>query len=46
MEYDSLRAGNFEPLRFVPAGKTIALGLNREKAKLSLVVETAEEVWG
>jgi 5-methyltetrahydropteroyltriglutamate--homocysteine methyltransferase len=27
MEYDSERAGGFEPLRFVPKGKTIVLGL-------------------
>ncbi len=95
LEFDSPRAGNFEPLRFVPGGKTIVLGLittkyadmenkddlkrrideaskyvaldqlalspqcgfastmqgnaldrDRERAKLRLVVETAEEVWG
>jgi 5-methyltetrahydropteroyltriglutamate--homocysteine methyltransferase len=27
MEYDSARAGGFEPLRFVPRGKTVVLGL-------------------
>ena len=27
MEYDSERAGGFEPLRFLPTGKTAALGL-------------------
>ncbi len=27
MEFNSPRAGNFEPLRFVPKGKTIVLGL-------------------
>ncbi len=27
LEWDSDRAGNFEPLRFVPKGKTVALGL-------------------
>jgi len=27
MEYDSERAGGFEPLRFVPKGKTVVLGL-------------------
>lgn len=27
MEYDSDRAGGFEPLRFVPKGKTVVLGL-------------------
>jgi 5-methyltetrahydropteroyltriglutamate--homocysteine methyltransferase len=95
MEFDSPRAGNFEPLRFVPKGKTIVLGLVTSKfpdleskddlkrrieeaskyvpldqlalspqcgfastllgnkltvadeaAKLRLVVETAEEIWG
>ena len=95
MEFDSPRAGNFEPLRFVPKGKTIVLGIvtskfpeleskddlkrrveeaskyvpldqlalspqcgfastllgnkltvEDEAAKLRLVVETAEEIWG
>jgi 5-methyltetrahydropteroyltriglutamate--homocysteine methyltransferase len=95
MEFDSPRAGNFEPLRFVPKGKTVVLGLvtskfpeleskdllkrrieeaakyvpldqlalspqcgfastllgnkltlEDEKAKLRLVVETADEIWG
>jgi 5-methyltetrahydropteroyltriglutamate--homocysteine methyltransferase len=32
MEYDSDRAGGFEPLRFVPKGKTIVLGLVTSKA--------------
>jgi 5-methyltetrahydropteroyltriglutamate--homocysteine methyltransferase len=27
MEYDSVRAGGFEPLRFLPKGKTVVLGL-------------------
>ena len=27
LEYDSDRAGGFEPLRFVPPGKTVVLGL-------------------
>jgi 5-methyltetrahydropteroyltriglutamate--homocysteine methyltransferase len=27
LEWDTERAGNFEPLRFVPKGKTVALGL-------------------
>jgi 5-methyltetrahydropteroyltriglutamate--homocysteine methyltransferase len=27
MEYDSDRAGGFEPLRFVPKNKTVVLGL-------------------
>jgi 5-methyltetrahydropteroyltriglutamate--homocysteine methyltransferase len=95
LEYDDSRSGGFEPLRFVPPGKRVVLGLvttkrgeleNREvllrrieeasafvsidqlclspqcgfsstsegnsltfdeqKAKLQLIVETAEEVWG
>jgi 5-methyltetrahydropteroyltriglutamate--homocysteine methyltransferase len=95
MEYDSERAGGFEPLRFVPKGKTVVLGLVTSKsgkleskdelkrridqaakfvdldqlclspqcgfasteegnilaedeqwAKLAMVVEVAEEVWG
>jgi 5-methyltetrahydropteroyltriglutamate--homocysteine methyltransferase len=32
MEYDSERAGGFEPLRFVPKGKTVVLGLVTSKA--------------
>jgi 5-methyltetrahydropteroyltriglutamate--homocysteine methyltransferase len=31
MEYDSNRAGGFEPLRFVPKGKTVVLGLVTSK---------------
>jgi 5-methyltetrahydropteroyltriglutamate--homocysteine methyltransferase len=31
MEYDSERAGGFEPLRFVPRGKTVVLGLVSSK---------------
>ncbi len=27
MEFDTERAGGFEPLRFVPKGKTVVLGL-------------------
>jgi 5-methyltetrahydropteroyltriglutamate--homocysteine methyltransferase len=95
LEYDDDRSGGFEPLRFVPAGKYVVLGLvttkrplleekdmlkrrieqasryvdldqlclspqcgfsstvegnrltiDEEIAKLRLVVETAEEVWG
>jgi 5-methyltetrahydropteroyltriglutamate--homocysteine methyltransferase len=95
MEWDDERSGGFEPLRFVPKGKTVVLGLvttkrgeleakdalkrriedasqfvdidqlclspqcgfsstvegnaisyDEEVAKLRLVVETAEEVWG
>jgi 5-methyltetrahydropteroyltriglutamate--homocysteine methyltransferase len=32
MEYDTDRAGGFEPLRFVPKGKTVVLGLVTSKA--------------
>jgi 5-methyltetrahydropteroyltriglutamate--homocysteine methyltransferase len=95
LEYDDERSGGFEPLRFVPEGKQVVLGLvttksgeleskddlkrrideasqyvpleqlclspqcgfsstvegneltvEQEQAKLRLVVETAEEVWG
>jgi 5-methyltetrahydropteroyltriglutamate--homocysteine methyltransferase len=95
LEYDDARAGGFEPLRFVPKGKKVVLGLvstkkntmetkdelkrridqaakfvdpdqlclspqcgfssvvsaeavteAEQRAKLSLVVETAREVWG
>ena len=95
LEYDTERAGGFEPLRFVPKGKTVVLGLVTSKggaleskddlkrrvndaaryldleqlclspqcgfasteegnllteteqwAKLSLIVEVAEQIWG
>jgi len=95
MEYDDIRSGDFKPLRFLPKGKTVVLGLvttkfgtledkdelkNRieqaakyapleqlalspqcgfsstvhgndiaveaQRAKLRLVIETAQEVWG
>ncbi len=95
MEYDTARAGGFEPLRFVPKGKTVVLGLvttktgtleskdaikrrieqaakfvdldqlclspqcgfasteegnalaeDEEWAKLKMIVEIADEVWG
>src|SRR5207249_8744690 len=95
LEYDDARSGDFSPLRFVPSGKTVVLGLVTTKlgeleskdalkrkiddaakvlpldqlclspqcgfsstvhgneiareaqaAKLRLIVETAEEVWG
>jgi len=32
MEYDSERAGGFEPLRYVPKGKTVVLGLVTSKS--------------
>jgi 5-methyltetrahydropteroyltriglutamate--homocysteine methyltransferase len=95
LEFDDARSGGFEPLRFVPAGKHVVLGLvttkrpeledrdllkrrieeasqyvdidqlclspqcgfssteegnklsiDEERAKLELIVEVAEEVWG
>jgi 5-methyltetrahydropteroyltriglutamate--homocysteine methyltransferase len=95
MEWDDARSGGFEPLRFVPKGKTVVLGLvttkrgeleakdelkrrieeasqhvdvdqlclspqcgfsstvegnalspEQQKAKLRLIVEVADEVWG
>jgi len=33
VEYDSERAGSFEPLRFVPKGKTVVLGLVTTKER-------------
>jgi 5-methyltetrahydropteroyltriglutamate--homocysteine methyltransferase len=33
LEYDTERAGSFEPLRFVPRGKTVVLGLVSTKLR-------------
>jgi 5-methyltetrahydropteroyltriglutamate--homocysteine methyltransferase len=41
LEYDSPRAGNFAPLRFVPADKTVVLGLITTKEPQ---LETADEL--
>jgi 5-methyltetrahydropteroyltriglutamate--homocysteine methyltransferase len=41
MEYDSDRAGGFEPLRFVPKGKIVVLGLVTSK---SGVLESKDEL--
>jgi methionine synthase II (cobalamin-independent) len=41
LEYDSERAGGFEPLRFVPAGKLVVLGLITTK---SAQLESQDEV--
>ena len=41
MEYDSDRAGDFRPLRHVPAGKTVVLGLVSTKAA---ALESKEEL--
>src|SRR6266852_268133 len=40
LEYDSPRAGSFAPLRFVPKGKTVVLGLVTSKKG---VLESADE---
>jgi 5-methyltetrahydropteroyltriglutamate--homocysteine methyltransferase len=41
LEYDTERAGGFEPLRFVPKGKTVVLGLITTKVGR---VETVDEL--
>ncbi len=41
LEYDSERAGGFEPLRFLPKGKTVVLGLVTTKSDK---METADEL--
>ena len=41
LEYDTKRAGGFEPLRFVPKGKTVVLGLITTKVGR---VETVDEL--
>jgi len=41
MEYDSERAGGFEPLRFVPKGKQVVLGLVTSKTG---TLESKDEV--
>jgi 5-methyltetrahydropteroyltriglutamate--homocysteine methyltransferase len=41
MEYDSARAGGFEPLRFVPKGKMVVLGLVTSK---SGTLESTDEI--
>jgi 5-methyltetrahydropteroyltriglutamate--homocysteine methyltransferase len=41
LEYDSVRAGSFEPLRFVPKGVTVVLGLITTKTGQ---VETTDEL--
>jgi 5-methyltetrahydropteroyltriglutamate--homocysteine methyltransferase len=41
LEYDTERAGGFEPLRFVPKGKTVVLGLITTKTGR---VETVDEL--
>ena len=41
MEFDTERAGGFEPLRFVPKGKTVVLGLVTSKTG---ALESVEEL--
>jgi 5-methyltetrahydropteroyltriglutamate--homocysteine methyltransferase len=41
MEYDTERAGGFEPLRFVPKGKHVVLGLVTSK---SGVLESRDDI--
>jgi 5-methyltetrahydropteroyltriglutamate--homocysteine methyltransferase len=41
MEYDSARSGGFEPLRFVPKGKSVVLGLVTSK---SGTLESKDEI--
>lgn len=41
MEFDSARAGTFEPLRFLPKGKKVVLGLVTTKVG---AIESAEEI--
>ena len=41
MEFDTARAGGFEPLRFVPKGKQVVLGLVTSKAG---VIESRDEL--
>jgi 5-methyltetrahydropteroyltriglutamate--homocysteine methyltransferase len=47
LEYDSERAGGFEPLRFIPQGKTVVLGLITTKSpeleSQSLLLRRVEE---
>jgi 5-methyltetrahydropteroyltriglutamate--homocysteine methyltransferase len=43
VEYDDERAGGFEPLRFVPAGKVVVLGLVSTKTAR---VESVDEIVG
>lgn len=57
LEYDDARSGTFEPLRFVPRGKRVVLGLLASTmegnliteadqwARLALVAETARAIW-
>jgi 5-methyltetrahydropteroyltriglutamate--homocysteine methyltransferase len=55
LEFDDDRAGGFEPLRYVPRGKVVVLGLVRGGNKLSqqdqfrklrIVADAAISAWG
>jgi 5-methyltetrahydropteroyltriglutamate--homocysteine methyltransferase len=41
LEYDTERAGGFEPLRFVPKGRMVVLGLVTTK---TATIESADEI--
>jgi len=43
LEYDDARSGGFEPLRFVPKGKVVVLGLISTKTP---VLEDADALLG
>jgi len=48
LEYDTGQAGGFAPLRFVPPGRLVVLGLivDEQRRKLELVTTAARQVWG
>src|SRR5262249_11011743 len=43
LEYDTPRAGDFQPLRFVPAGKGVVLGLVSSKTPALESVDTLRQ---
>jgi 5-methyltetrahydropteroyltriglutamate--homocysteine methyltransferase len=45
LEYDDERSGTFEPLRFIPKGKTVVLGLiSSKRAQLESAAELVERI--
>jgi 5-methyltetrahydropteroyltriglutamate--homocysteine methyltransferase len=45
LEYDDERSGTFEPLRFIPKGKTVVLGLiSSKRAQLESADEIVERI--
>lgn len=38
LEYDNLRSGGFEPLRFLPVHKNVVLGVVTTKVRLPVIV--------